>query len=483
MAQSNIDQNPYNSQTSGILLTPVEQELVFVVENDDAVANEIKTKFGVEVHIGNDSLNPSTTTDQIGIFKASPNNQGVGIFNFQDIVNNYVRSNNLATKNSKYKTITQGGATINSKIPIHLIDKLSANTHAIKYFMCQFFVEFLNTTTNQVERAPNTNRNSDQYMLINSYVKHNDPLIFNGADFGFDMDDFIPLGTAANKRFLTNAPTTQYANDGDYGTLAFLTPSLLAAENTKKINITYYNSSDVAYAGVDTYSRQVTSPSTGGYNTWSSLAERQMLYLGCFPANLKNWSTNYATAYASDLAYYKIQIKNSLNTTQALQTITIYVNCPETKNFEPIRLCWLNQWGAWDYYTFTKKSIRSTSTKGTTYTQLGGTWNGSYYKPDAFRGGVRSFKVNATEKITMNSDFVNEDHNVMFEELTNSPEVYLLEGYQTDSAPYPRINFNQYVTPVKLTSSSFTRKTKANDNLIQYTFEIEKSKTLRTQSI
>ena len=143
----------------------------------------------------------------------------------------------------------------------------------------------------------------------------------------------------------------------------------------------------------------------------------------------------------------------------------------------------LNQWGAWDYYTFTKKSIKSTSTQGTTYTQLGGTWNGKNYKPDAFRGGVRSFRVNATEKITMNSDFVNEDHNVMFEELTNSPEVYLLDGFQTDSPPYPRMNFNQYVTPVRLTSSSFTRKTKANDNLIQYTFEIEKSKTLRTQSI
>ena len=483
MAQSSIEQHPYLIQTSGILLTPVEQELVFVIENEDAVANEIKTKFGVEVHIGNNSLNLSTNNDLIGIFKASPNNQGVGIFNFQNIVNNYVKSNNLATRLSEYKTIFQGGSNTNPKIPIHLIDKLSANTHSIKYFACQFFVEFLNTTTNQVERAPNTSKNSEQYMLINSYVKHNDSLSFNAADFGFDMDDFIPLGIAADKRFLTNAPTTQYANDGDYGTLAFMTPSLLAAENTKKINITYYNSSDVAYAGVDTYSRQLTNPSSGGYSTWSSLSSNQMLYLGCFPANLKNWSTNYATAYASDLAYYKIQIKNSLNTTQALETITIYVNCPERKNFEPIRLCWLNQWGAWDYYTFTKKSIKSTSTQGTTYTQLGGTWNGKNYKPDAFRGGVRSFRVNATEKITMNSDFVNEDHNVMFEELTNSPEIYLLDGFQTDSPPYPRMNFNQYVTPVRLTSSSFTRKTKANDNLIQYTFEIEKSKTLRTQSI
>jgi len=88
--------------------------------------------------------------------------------------------------------------------------------------------------------------------------------------------------------------------------------------------------------------------------------------------------------------------------------------------------------------------------------------------------------MNATEKITMNTNFVSEDDNVMFEELINSPEVYLLEGFQTDVTD-PLLN--QYVTPVRLTTSSFTRKTVANDRLMQYTFEIEKSKTLRTQSI
>ena len=80
----------------------------------------------------------------------------------------------------------------------------------------------------------------------------------------------------------------------------------------------------------------------------------------------------------------------------------------------------------------------------------------------------------------MNTGFVTESDAVMFEELTNSPEVYLLDGFQTD------VNFsalNQYVTPVRLKTSSFTKKTIANDRLMQYSFEVEKSKTLRTQSI
>ena len=80
----------------------------------------------------------------------------------------------------------------------------------------------------------------------------------------------------------------------------------------------------------------------------------------------------------------------------------------------------------------------------------------------------------------MNTGFVTESDAVIFEELTNSPEVYLLDGFQTD------VNFsalNKYVTPVRLASKGFTRKTIANDRLMQYTFEVEKSKTLRTQSI
>jgi hypothetical protein len=80
----------------------------------------------------------------------------------------------------------------------------------------------------------------------------------------------------------------------------------------------------------------------------------------------------------------------------------------------------------------------------------------------------------------MNTDFVSESENEMFEELINSPEVYILEGYQTDGSFSA---LNRYVKPVRLTTSSFVKKTVANDKLIQYTFEVEKSKTLRTQSV
>ena len=68
----------------------------------------------------------------------------------------------------------------------------------------------------------------------------------------------------------------------------------------------------------------------------------------------------------------------------------------------------------------------------------------------------------------------------MVEELINSTEVYIIKGFSADD-----INTitNKYVEPVTLTTSSYIRKTIANDRLIQYTFDIEKSKMQRTQSV
>jgi hypothetical protein len=56
----------------------------------------------------------------------------------------------------------------------------------------------------------------------------------------------------------------------------------------------------------------------------------------------------------------------------------------------------------------------------------------------------------------------------------------MLKGFQTDVADSV---LNQYVVPVRLTTTDFTTKTISNDKLIQYSFNIEKSLTLRTQSV
>ena len=478
MANSIIEQEPK------FKTLPVGQEIVFVVSNDTAVANETKVKFIAEVHIGTSIPNPSTNTNKIATFKTTPNNAGVGIFDFRNIVENFVSSDNIGGVNSKYKDEVTSD-TFN--FPIHLVDKFSLCDNSFRYLVIQFKVEFLGADTSQpniVSVASGTAANSDVFRLFNGYLKRTDVLTsdLNTNNFGFDLQDFEAVATfpTANTRsFLTNAATQLYANLEDYGTIGILQTSSTLWNNARTVKFTYYSSSG-AVLGNDEYTK---NQNNGAFFGYSADHRKQIAFVGVYPANLRNDTSNTFTSLVNagtvQGGYYTIEIRNSSGL-NVYQTYTVNLNCPDEKQFESIRLCWLNQWGAWDYYTFTKKSTRTLSTQKTTYNQLEGTWNDRVYKMEGFQGGKKTFRVNATESIRMNTDFISVNDNTVLEELINSPEVYLLQGFQADPL-YSLLN--QYVTPVRLKTSSFTRKTVANDKLIQYTFEIEKSKTFRTQSV
>ena len=471
-----IEQNPLYDQIV------VGQDIIFTVSNTGIVSGESNVKFIAEVHISNNlPPNPSVNTDVIGTFKTTPNNAGVGIFDLSPVLESFVKSDNLAGYNSDYKLTEQGA---NSIVPIHLIDKYSRNRNALSYLAIQFKIEYTDTDGFIVTTDP---VNSDSYNIFNGYLKYTDILDLadtpftqtTGNNFGYPIPQKFTLAQDSGQ-FLTNAPTTQYANVNDYGTFSFLT----IQSKPTKIRLVYYNSSNVSIGQEDvdyTYSN-------GAVANLDAKASKRLFYFGGFPANLRNWSTAFnalVSAGTIEGGYYTVEPLTGSVTTFG-QKYTINVNCPNTKGFESIRLCWLNQWGAWDYYTFTMKSSKTISTKGSTYRQLEGTWNESTYKVNGFKGGKKAFRVNATEKITMNTDFVNESESEWFEELINSPEVFILNGFQSDiqfSGVLTIPAMNQYVTPVRLTTSSYTKKTIANDKVMQYTFEVEKSKTLRTQAV
>jgi hypothetical protein len=462
-----IEQKPLYPQV------PVGQEVIFVVSNSTIVAGFTNVRFIADVYISDTTPSSiTTTTTPTATFKTTPNNAGVGIFDFRQVVENYVSADNMAFNDSQYKLVS---TTDDTPHPLHLIDKYSRNKKTARWLSIQFKTQYTDANGDVV--TPTTLFTvSDPYQLFNSYLKYSDILTMGtGAtanNFGYDLSNFNL--SAQTDRFLTNAPDTQYANLEDYGTIAFLAPN----DNLEYIRLQFIDSTGSQIGQEVVYK----TAANGAYTNFSTEISERLLYFGCFPGNLQNWSTtfqNLVTAGTIQGGSIAIQAYDDSGNRQS-KRYTININCPNLKGYESIRLCWLNQWGVWDYYTFTQKSVRSISTTGSTYEQLAGTWNEAAYRVNSYKGGKKAFRVNATEKITMNSDFVSESENEMFEELINSPEVYILEGYQTDGTFSA---LNQYVKPVRLTTSSFVKKTVANDKLIQYTFEVEKSKTLRTQSV
>jgi len=460
-----LEQQPLYTSATGQI--PVGSDVIFAVSNIDIVAQQLRVKFIAEVHISAGTPpNLSTSDNIVGTFKTTPNNKGVGIFNFSNIVESYVKADNMAAFKSEYKG-TETDA--DNHHPIHLIDKFSLNNNAVRYLAIQFKIEYLGANAsnpNVVANAAGQAVNTSTFTLMNGYVKDTDILTKQGDDFGYDLTRFIGQSTSyPNASILSNAPKKQYAAKEDYGTVAYLTDD----NSVTSMEIDIYHTGGLSIVSIP------RTETNGAYNNWSAWANKNLVYFGCYPANLRQNAV--FNSYLNTMTHYDVYLASGSG---YITGPTIHIQCPDLKGYAPIRLCWLNQWGVWDYYTFNKKSVKSLSTKGSTYNQLAGTWNEAAYRVDSYKGGKKSFRVNATEKIKINTDFVNEDHNTMFEELVNSPEVYILDGFQTDAA---NSALNQYVTPVRLTTSSFTSKTVANDKLIQYTFEVEKSKTLRTQSV
>ena len=73
-------------------------------------------------------------------------------------------------------------------------------------------------------------------IIFNGYLKYTDELLLSGVNFGYDLYSRFLLD-GSTKKFLTNAPTTQYANLEDYGTVGMLMPYV-----AEGIEITYFDS-------------------------------------------------------------------------------------------------------------------------------------------------------------------------------------------------------------------------------------------------
>ena len=464
-------------QKPNYLTFPVGQEVIFSVYNHNIVTTKTNVKYIASVYIDENPIGTGTTGSAfVGTFKTTPNGAGYGMFDLSSIVESYVNADNMANISSNYKGVFIG---TNNPTPLHLVDEYSRNKNIIRYLGVVFRTEYLDTSqTPPVVVLANSFAVADEMKIWNGYLKETDAInTFNG-NFGYRPDRFFLSPEVSEgdvpARWLTNAPDDRYALYTDYGVASLMSfPNDGVSLGKIKLTYTEYDGTTSSETVDNLYNK-------GGMGPYVSNSDWNILHFGCYPANIRAWSTTFkALVAAKTLASYTVQGQTDAGVNITFP-FTVNILCPNQKGYEPIRLTWLNQWGTWDYYTFNMKSSKSISTKGSTYQQLGGTWNETRYRPNSYKGGKKSFRVNATEKVIMNTDFVNESESEWFEELINSPEIYILNGFKTDSVGSA---LTTYVIPVRLNTSSYTRKTVANDKLMQYTFEVEKSKTLRTQAV
>lgn len=138
-------------------------------------------------------------------------------------------------------------------------------------------------------------------------------------------------------------------------------------------------------------------------------------------------------------------------------TVTHSFSIKEECRFTVINCIFKNKFGYWQTIPFNKLSKKSIDFENSNYTGL----VASYGEYNLSQHEKKTFLLNGSEKVTVNTDFINENYNALFSELMLSEFVYLEEKGE--------------VLPVNLIKKSFEKKTKLNNKLIQYAMDFEYS--------
>lgn len=151
------------------------------------------------------------------------------------------------------------------------------------------------------------------------------------------------------------------------------------------------------------------------------------------------------------------------------ELFTVYLDT-ECSQYTSRRLIWLDKLGSFESYSFTKYSEESTSVTFNKYQRNPGRWNASNEWSYNRQNGANFIQSKQTkDTLLVNSDWIKEaKQNWLVQSLLESPLVYL------------EISYGVY-EPVTVQSSSFKKKQRIKERLIQEQFTVERTYNYNSQ--
>tara|TARA_R110002020_G_scaffold21591_2_gene73483 strand:+ start:2552 stop:4051 length:1500 start_codon:yes stop_codon:yes gene_type:complete len=474
------------------------EEIIFGVKDTVIVATKFKVKYVAEVYVGTSGSNIFTQI-KAATLKTTPNNTGIGVFDFSRILESYVSPEYLGGKTvfaTGVQYYTKKNQINYSTVPhsIHEIDKHSTNKNACRRFAIRFYIEYADTIDGTITNTSGSPTTSDNYYIHNATRQEDDILGYESQrgffGYSYDYHEFVLLDQYA--KFLTNAPTTQYIGENDYCTIGYFAQSDDAVgqnselgatiggagatrELVKNFKIRFFDASGSQLGAGYDYPNTVAN---GSFTWLSNSPIGRVQFTGVGTANIKGAGGSLPSTWD----YYTIRAFDNAGLPAQISKEYRFYKQEVCKGFEKFRLTWLNRMGVWDYFNFTKRNVRKVTSKRQTYQQIKGNWNELIYSKNGYKGGTKTFSTSAKEVVTLQTDYITEEAAAWLEELFTSPDVFVLQERTTDdsaSTASPSSSIyqvqNKYVQPCIITSKSYTRKTTANDKLKQYTVDIEMS--------
>jgi len=163
--------------------------------------------------------------------------------------------------------------------------------------------------------------------------------------------------------------------------------------------------------------------------------------------------TMYAVPFSESSANYDngnlVQIIDTTEFPEKIESTFVVMPVCEPK-YSPVRCAFTNAMGGWQVLTFFKAQTNNINVKGSTYKMMPSALDYNIQRPQ-----TKSFNINGSQTIKLNSGWVDENYSDIITQLLLS-ETVLLDG-----------------KPVDVKSQSSTLKTSLQDKMINYEIEFE----------
>ena len=290
--------------------------------------------------------------------------------------------------------------------------------------------------------------NFDVHKLVNDYVKNNYNYVGTSGAFTTSLLDSVwvyidaKINLAGVEQYQTNQLLLaidgfKYHTEIETIPLTGFYPKVLSSITNHII----YNDSDYPLYFITEDLTDITINGTSVPYTFSQAYSNQKIgYINV---------ANYIGSSTSFTAVLEYVFGDNIET----HNFTIKDEC----KFPLINCIFKNKFGVWQTIPFNKLSKKMQDFTNESYNGLISNY-GTYAINQHTK---QTFNVNGKEKVTVNTDFIPEEYNLLFTELMLSEFIYLEE--------------NGELLPVNLVKNSFEKKTKLNNKLIQYSMDFEYS--------
>ena len=487
-----FQQKPINTTSKAPVITNWTPMIGYMLFQDDATtASYYYYKLILEVRLDDASgtLIAKIKQRRNGYSVDIANNKARAFFDLRDIANSVLTFTVFDQNDTgqPFRTIHKVGVNTVAKPFSFNGDNTTDGTQIQKIFVKGYQQYATSVTSSPAEVTTDTVTDTLYYLEASlplmtarsssaDYVQSDAFNVYNGAGA---TDLFLSdLQSDSGEYNLTGY--INYIQDTDYHTVAFLNDFTNFASDIDFIEVVYYNSSGVKI-GDEQYIPNVSGSGGLPPNDGSIADASRLLYFGCGAGNLETSivtpnggsSGDAQPSNFSGWVYYTIRGTGNATGTIAYKTATYYFIKEDgsCKGFKVRRLAWRNSVGGYDYFNFKKKSTQTTVIKRDNYSTMIGTFNKSKYRYNNTQRGQTTRQTTATLKETLNTDWITEAQGILIEKLLMSTDAQIVQNADTD-----------FTEGVIITDSSFLKKTVANDNLIQYTINIEYANPINTNS-